>query len=406
MTFKDKRILLGVTGGIAAYKAAELARRLAAAGAQVKVVMTKSAQEFIAPLTFGALTGQPVSSSLWGDKVNPLEHIFLGQQVDAIVVAPATANFLGKLAGGIGDDLLTTIMLAATRPALICPAMNCEMWANPVVQENVVRLAARGLEIMPPAAGDLACGAEGYGRLPEPETIFEALARLVSPQDLAGRQILVTAGPTHEDLDPVRFITNRSTGKMGYALARMAWRRGASVTLVSGPSPLPEPYGVELVRVRSAEEMLREVRHHFSGCQALLMAAAVGDYRVESLADQKIKRGDRSHQQLQLVQNPDIVKELAALKKEQILVGFAAETENLVAEAERKLKEKNLDLVVANEVNQPDSGFAVDTNKVTLVSREEPPLELPLLTKEEVAALILDWVALKLTARTEESIFV
>lgn len=405
MTFKDKRILLGVTGGIAAYKAAELARRLAAAGAQVKVVMTQSAQEFIAPLTFGALTSQPVSSSLWGDKVNPLEHIFLGQQVDAVVVAPATANFIGKLAGGIGDDLLTTIMLAATRPTLLCPAMNCDMWANPAVQENVVRLAARGLEIMPPAAGDLACGAAGFGRLPEPETIVEAVARMVSRQDLAGRQILVTAGPTHEDVDPVRFLTNRSTGKMGYALARMAWRRGASVTLVSGPSNLPEPYGVEVVGVRSAAEMLQEVRQHFPGSQALLMAAAVSDYRVESLAEQKIKRGAES-QQLQLVQNPDIVKELAALKQEQVLVGFAAETENLVAEAERKLEEKNLDLVVANEVNQPDSGFAVDTNKVTLVSREEPPLKLPLLTKEEVADRILDWVARKLAGPTEVSVFV
>jgi phosphopantothenoylcysteine decarboxylase / phosphopantothenate---cysteine ligase len=405
MTFKDKRILLGVSGGIAAYKAAELARRLAAQGAQVKVVMTKSAQEFVAPLTFGALTGQPVSGSLWGEKVNPLEHIFLGQQVDAIVIAPATANVIGKLAGGLGDDLLTTIMLAATRPTLICPAMNCEMWAHPAVQENVARLAARGLEIMPPASGDLACGAAGYGRLPEPEIIVEALGRLVSRQDLAGRRILVTAGPTHEDLDPVRFITNRSTGKMGYALARVAWRRGAAVTLVSGPSALPEPYGVEVVRVRSAAAMLQEVKQLFPGSAALLMAAAVSDYRVESLAKQKLKRGAQS-QQLQLVQNPDIVKELSLLKKEQVLVGFAAETENLVAEAERKLKEKNLDLVVANDVNQPDSGFAVDTNQVTLVSREEPPQKLPLLTKEEVAERILDWVALRLDGRKEASVFV
>jgi phosphopantothenoylcysteine decarboxylase / phosphopantothenate---cysteine ligase len=405
MTFKDKRILLGVSGGIAAYKAAELARRLAAQGAQVKVVMTKSAQEFVAPLTFGALTGQPVSGSLWGEKVNPLEHIFLGQQVDAIVIAPATANVIGKLAGGLGDDMLTTIMLAATRPTLICPAMNCEMWAHPAVQENVARLAARGLEIMPPASGDLACGAAGYGRLPEPEIIVEALGRLVSRQDLAGRRILVTAGPTHEDLDPVRFITNRSTGKMGYALARVAWRRGAAVTLVSGPSALPEPYGVEVVRVRSAAAMLQEVKQLFPGSAALLMAAAVSDYRVESLAKQKLKRGAQS-QQLQLVQNPDIVKELSLLKKEQVLVGFAAETENLVAEAERKLKEKNLDLVVANDVNQPDSGFAVDTNQVTLVSREEPPQKLPLLTKEEVAERILDWVALRLDGRKEASVFV
>jgi phosphopantothenoylcysteine decarboxylase/phosphopantothenate--cysteine ligase len=405
MNFKDKRILLGLSGGIAAYKAAELARRLAAAGAQVKVVMTRSAQEFVGPLTFGALTGQPVSGSLWGDKVNPLEHIFLGQQVDAIVIAPATANIIGKLAGGIGDDLLTTIMLAATRPVLVCPAMNCEMWANPAVQENVAKLAARGLTIMTPATGDLACGAAGYGRLPEPEIIVEALGRLVSPQDLAGQRLLVTAGPTHEDLDPVRFLTNRSTGKMGYAIARLAWRRGASVTLVSGPTALPDPYGVEMARVRSAQEMLQEVRGRFPAVDALVMAAAVSDYRAASLAEKKMKRGAEA-QQVKLVQNPDILKEVASLKKHQVVVGFAAETGNLVAEAERKLLEKNLDLIVANDVNQPNSGFAVDTNEVTLVSREAAPQKLPLLTKEEVAGQILDWMAPRLNDRQKGSVFV
>jgi phosphopantothenoylcysteine decarboxylase / phosphopantothenate---cysteine ligase len=405
VTFKDKRILLGVSGGIAAYKAAELARRLAAAGAQVKVVMTKSAMEFVAPLTFGALTGQPVSGSLWGDKVNPLEHIFLGQQVDAIVIAPATANIIGKLAGGIGDDLLSTILLAATRPVLICPAMNCEMWYNPAVQENVARLSARGLEIMTPDSGELACGAAGYGRLPEPETILEALARLVCLQDLAGQRVLVTAGPTHEDLDPVRFLTNRSSGKMGYALAKVAWRRGASVTLVSGPTVLPPPYGVEVVRVRSAAEMLREVRQRFSAVEALLMAAAVSDYRPESLSEQKIKR-EGEIQQVSLVQNADILQEVSARKKHQVVVGFAAETGNLVAEAGRKLQEKNLDLIVANDVSQPDSGFAVDTNEVILLSREEAPQKLPLLTKEEVAERILDWVALKLDGKKKGSVFV
>jgi phosphopantothenoylcysteine decarboxylase/phosphopantothenate--cysteine ligase len=404
MAFQDKRILLGVSGGIAAYKAAELARRLAAAGAQVKVVMTKSAQEFIAPLTFGALTGQPVSSSLWGDKVNPLEHIFLGQQVDAIVMAPATANLIGKVAGGIGDDLLSTIMLAATRPTLICPAMNCEMWANPAVQENVARLAARGIEIMPPEAGELACGASGFGRLPDPETIVEALARLVSPQDLAGQRLLVTAGPTHEDLDPVRFLTNRSSGKMGYALAKVARRRGASVTLVSGPTTLADPYGVELVRVRSAAQMHQEVTRRLSASQALLMAAAVSDYRPERLAKQKIKRQGEV-QQFNLVQNIDILQAVGALKKHQVIVGFAAETGNLVAEAQRKLKEKNLDLIVANDVSQPESGFAVDTNEVTLVSREGMLQKLPLLTKEEVAGRILDWLATRLIGATEGSVF-
>jgi phosphopantothenoylcysteine decarboxylase/phosphopantothenate--cysteine ligase len=405
MSFKDKRIMLGVSGGIAAYKAAELARRLAVVGAQVKVVMTRSAQEFVGPLTFSALTGQTVSESLWGEKVNPLEHIFLGQQVDAIVLAPATANIIGKLAAGIGDDLLTTILLAATRPVMVCPAMNCEMWANPVVQENVARIASRGLMIMPPAAGDLACGATGAGRLPEPEIILEALARLVCTQDLTGQRVLVTAGPTHEDLDPVRFLTNRSTGKMGYALARVAWRRGASVTLVSGPTTLPDPYGVEVVRVRSAGEMLKEVRRRFPAVEALIMAAAVGDYRAEKLAEKKMKRGAEA-QQIKLVQNADILKEVATLKKHQVVVGFAAETGNLVAEAERKLLEKNLDLIVANDVNQPDSGFAVDTNEVTLVSREAAPQKLPLLTKEEVADYILDWMAPRLDAREKGSVLV
>jgi phosphopantothenoylcysteine decarboxylase / phosphopantothenate---cysteine ligase len=405
MTFKDKRILLGVSGGIAAYKAAELARRLTASGAQVKVVMTKSAQEFVGHLTFGALTGQPVSTSLWGDKVNPLEHIFLGQQVDAIVIAPATANLIGKVASGIGDDLLTTILLAATKPVLVCPAMNCEMWANPAVRENVARLSARGLTIMAPAAGELACGAAGYGRLPEPEIIVEALARLVSPQDLAGRRVLVTAGPTHEDLDPVRFLTNRSSGKMGYAVARVAWRRGAQVSLVSGPTALPDPYGVEVVRVRSAGEMLAEVKERFPEVEALIMAAAVSDYRAERLHERKIKRGAET-QQVNLVQNPDILKKVASLKKRQVVVGFAAETGNLIAEAERKLVEKNLDLIVANDVNQPDSGFAVDTNVVTLVSRDQAPQALPLLSKEEVADRILDWLAPRLAGGRQESVFV
>jgi len=395
MTFKDKRILLGVSGGIAAYKAAELARRLAAARAQVKVVMTAAAKEFVGPPTFGALTGQPVATQLFGEKINPLEHVHLGQQVDAIVLAPATANLIGKVANGIGDDLLSTIMIAATRPVLLCPAMNCEMWANPAVKENLARLADRGMAIMPPEAGELACGATGHGRLPDPEMILEALARLVTPQDLAGRKVIVTAGPTHEDLDPVRFLTNRSSGKMGYALARVARRRGAAVTLVSGPTALTDPYGVEMVRVRSGLEMLQEVWQRFPAAEALLMAAAVGDYRAESTAPQKMKRGPQALR-VNLVQNPDILKELSALKTQQVVVGFAAETGNLVAEAERKLQEKNLDLIVANEVNRPDSGFAVDTNEVTLLAREGSPLKLPLLPKEEVAERILDWLAARL----------
>ncbi|OGP73642.1 MAG: phosphopantothenoylcysteine decarboxylase [Deltaproteobacteria bacterium RBG_13_58_19] len=396
MTFTEKRILLGVSGGIAAYKVAELARRLVVLGARVKVVMTRSAQEFIAPLTFQALTGQPVATRMFGRGSEPLEHISLGQEVDAIVLAPATANLIGKLAGGIGDDLLTTVLLAANRPVLLCPAMNCEMWAKPVVQENLGRLKARGLLVLEPEKGSLACGAEGAGRLPELDNIIEVLARMVSQPDLAGRRVLVTAGPTHEDLDPVRFLTNRSSGKMGYALARVAWRRGAEVCLVSGPTALPTPYGVELLAVRSAREMWAAVHQRFPQTDVLLMAAAVSDYRPAIFKEQKVKRGPQA-KQFKLMQNPDILKEIGSQKNKKIVVGFAAETENLLAEGRRKLLDKNLDMIIANQVDRPDSGFAVDTNEVALIGREGQPERLPLLTKEEVADKILDWVAARLT---------
>jgi len=406
MHFADKRILLGVSGGIAAYKAVELARRLVELarrlvtdGAQVKVVMTPSATEFVTPLTFAALTGQTVGTSLFGPGIHPLEHIWLGQKVDAIVLAPATANLIGKLAHGIGDDLLTTILLAATRPILVCPAMNCEMYDNPTVQDNLARLRQRGLWVLEPEPGPLACGAVGFGRLPEVENILQALARLVSLQDLAGRYLLVTAGPTHEDLDPVRYLTNRSSGKMGYAVARAAWRRGARVTLISGPTHLPPPYGVDFVPVRSALDMMGEVVSRFSTCDALIMAAAVGDYRPESLAAHKIKRASAALK-VNLMPNPDILQAIRDLKGGQIIIGFAAETHDLIKEASRKLEEKNLDLIVANDVSQPDSGFAADTNEVTLVTADSEPVALPLLSKDEVADRILDWLVLRLKTET------
>lgn len=404
MVFNDKRILLGVTGGIAAYKAAEVARRLMGCGARVKVVMTQAAQEFVGPLTFAALTGEKVATAMFGPESDPLEHVALGQEVDGIVIAPATANFIGKVAAGIGDDLLTTIMLAATKPALLCPAMNVEMWSNPVVQENLNRLKSRGLMVMEPAAGSLACGAVGLGRLPEPDMIVEACARLVSPQDLVGRQVLVTAGPTHEDFDPVRFLTNRSSGKQGYALAKGAWRRGAEVILVSGPSNLAAPYGVELVRVRSARDMQAAVAEYFPKSDALLMAAAVGDYRPTRAEIRKIKRGAHEDMQFHLTQNPDILKQMGLSKTSQIIVGFAAETHDLETEARRKLREKKLDLIVANDVNQPDSGFQVDTNEVTIIAQEAKPLALPILSKEEVADVILDQVAELLKRRDQETV--
>jgi len=400
MTFTGKRILLGVSGGIAAYKAAELARRLICAGAKVKVMMTRAAQEFVGPLTFQALSGDEVATVMFGPGSQPLEHVALGQETDAIVLAPATANLMGKLAAGIGDDLLTTVMLAATRPVLVCPAMNVEMWRNLVVQENLERLKARGFRVMEPGAGELACGAVGLGRLPEPETIVEALAGLVSPQDLAGYRLLVTAGPTHEDFDPVRFLTNRSSGKQGYALAKVARRRGGEVCLISGPTNLAAPYGVERVPVRSAREMEAAVQERFPGADALLMAAAVSDYRPGKVEVKKMKRG-QEEVHYHLVQNPDILKSLARLKTRQVLVGFAAETHDLEAEARRKMEEKNLDLIVANDVNRPDSGFQVDTNEVTLILRQGEVVRLPLLSKEEVAERILDRVAGLLAARRE-----
>jgi phosphopantothenoylcysteine decarboxylase/phosphopantothenate--cysteine ligase len=398
MAFLGKRIVVGVTGGIAAYKAAEVVRRLVGCGARVKVVMTRSAQEFVGPMTFAALSRDKVATAMFGPESDPLEHIALGQEVDAIVVAPATANFIGKAAGGIGDDLLTTVILAATRPILLCPAMNAEMWANPVVQGNLARLQGRGFQVMEPAAGSLACGAVGPGRLPEPEVIVEAVAGLLSPRDLAGWKVLVTAGPTHEDFDPVRFLTNRSSGKQGYALARVARRRGADVTLVSGPTCLPAPYGVQCVMVRSARDMQVEVKERFADVDVLLMAAAVSDYRPTQVEIRKIKR---AHEEMayHLTQNPDILKQMAPLKHHQIVVGFAAETHDLEAEARRKMREKHLDLIVANDVNRPDSGFQVDTNEVTLIPRVGDPVPLPLMSKEEVAAHILDRVAALLETR-------
>jgi phosphopantothenoylcysteine decarboxylase / phosphopantothenate---cysteine ligase len=398
MLFAGKSILLGVSGGIAAYKAAELVRRLVGAGARVKVVMTRAAQEFMRPLTFQALSGAKVGTGLWGEGSEPLEHVALGQEVDAIILAPATANLIGKLAAGIGDDLLTTCLLAASRPILVCPAMNVEMWRNPVVKENLAKLKARGLAVMDPASGELACGAVGLGRLPEPELIVEACARLLSPQDLAGRRVLVTAGPTQEDFDPVRFLTNRSSGKQGYALARVAWRRGGEVCLISGPTALVAPYGVSRVMARSAREMQDAVTERFPEADVLLMAAAVSDYRPTQVERRKIKRG-LDEMQFHLTQNPDILRNLSPRQTQQLVVGFAAETHDLEREARRKLVDKNLDLIVANDVNRPDSGFQVDTNEVTIIAREGAPLPLPLCSKEEVAEAVLDRVVELLAAR-------
>lgn len=389
-----KRIILGVTGGIAAYKACELASALSQRGALVDVVMTRAAQEFVRPLTFAALTGRPVHTSLFhtpGQDFIP--HISLAGEADLAVIAPATANILAKLAWGLADDLLSTLFLALRCPVLICPAMNTAMLEHPAVRQNLRRLKEMGYFIMEPAGGHLACGAQGRGRLPEPEDILARIEELLIPQkDFQGVRVLVTAGGTREPLDPVRFISNRSSGKMGYALARAAARRGASVTLVSAPTALRPPGAVEFVPVETAQEMYREVLSRFQHQDVLIKAAAVADYRPRVASPQKIKKkGDTLV--LELEKNPDILFELGQRKMpHQVLVGFAAETADLEANAREKLERKNLDLLVANDVTRPGAGFGWDTNEVKIFYPDGRVQPLPLMGKEELAHRLLDIV--------------
>jgi phosphopantothenoylcysteine decarboxylase/phosphopantothenate--cysteine ligase len=386
-----KSILLAVSGGIAAYKCVELARQFVKQGATVRVVMTKAATAFVGPVSFEGVTGVPVCQDLFDQQDAVMGHIEWAQNVDLMVVAPATANVIGKMAAGIADDAVTTMALATTAPVLVCPTMNVEMYQKPVVQANIKRLVELGLIVMEPAVGEQACGAVGPGRLPEPAAIFEKALGCILTQDLAGRRILVTAGPTHEAIDPVRFIGNPSSGKMGYSVARAAAQRGARVTLVSGPTHLESPADVRTIRVVTALEMAKAVESHFNESDVVIKTAAVSDYRPVSTADQKIKK-TASTLDLHLVQNPDILKILGKMKKDQVLVGFAAETENITANAQKKMEQKNLDLIVANDVSRDDAGFATDTNTVSIFSRTEPPDKLPSMSKEKVAHHLLDRV--------------
>lgn len=385
-------VVLGVTGGIACYKALELVRLLVQDSCNVRVVMTREATEFVAPLSFQTLSGAPVGTDLFSlTQESEIGHINLADSADVLVIAPATANVIAKLAAGIADDLLTTVVLATRAPLLVVPSMNVHMLAHPMVQANLAKLRSAGYRVMEAAAGYLACGYEGKGRLPEPPAIAEEVRRLLRPKDLSGEKIVVTAGPSREALDPVRYISNRSSGKMGYALARAAARRGAEVTLVSGPTALAAPEGVTTVPVVTAEEMRAAVLAEFDSATAVLMAAAVADYRPRSTSGRKMKRGD-GNRRVELVPNPDIVAELTARKRRQVVVGFAAETESLVENARQKLHRKNLDLVVANDVTQEDSGFDVDTNAVTLLDRDGTVTPLPLMSKDAVADRICDWL--------------
>ena len=388
---KGKKIIVGVTGGIAAYKAAELVRILVRAGAHVNVAMTANATKFITPLTFETLSGNRVVRDMWDPGTAALDHITWGQEADLIIIAPATANFIAKMAHGIGDDFLSTMVIGATARILVCPSMNSQMFLNHAVQDNINLLRKRGYFLMEPDKGELACGTEGPGRLPEPGDILEQAAALLSKQDLSGLSILVTAGATVEPIDPVRYMTNRSSGKMGYAMARAAMLRGGDVTLISGPTNLKTPKNVTFYRISTTEELRRKVFEHRHHCDIIIKAAAVLDYRPKEKAEQKIKKIE-DIQSLELVRNPDILAELGAIRGDTrcILVGFAAETEDLLANAEEKLRQKNLDMIVANDVSREDAGFESDNNLVKIIYRDGHIDDLPMMTKQEAADQILD----------------
>ena len=398
---EKRSIILGVTGGIAAYKAVELLRLLKADGADVTVVMTENAKRFVGPATFQALSGRPVADDLWAWRPGmPIEHLALALTADLAIVAPATANTLAKMAAGIADDLLGTLLLAVTAPVLVAPAMNTRMILHPATQANLATLAARGVHVVPAESGALAAEEAGYGRLAAVGTIHARVRELLlTPRDLAGRRVLVTAGPTRESLDPVRFFSNRSSGKMGLAVAVAARDRGAQVTLVAGPIALPCPAGVDMVAVVTAEQMRHAVLAHLDAADVVVMAAAVADYRPGAPGAEKIKKAGRGRLVVELEPTPDILAELGARRGPQVLVGFAAETGDPAAAARRKLTEKNLDLVVANDVTLPGAGFDVDTNQVEIFTRDGRRIAVPLAPKALVAGRILDEVVAALGRR-------
>jgi phosphopantothenoylcysteine decarboxylase/phosphopantothenate--cysteine ligase len=384
-------ILVGVSGGIAAYKSAEIVRSLVKEGLSVHVVMTPNATEFITPLTLQVLSGNPVSTQTFDlTQEQEIGHVALVDKANLFLIAPATANVLGKVAAGIADDLLTTMACAATRiPVVFAPSMNVNMYQNPITQDNIRKLTRLGYDFIAPEEGELACGYEGVGRLADPENIVEYILGRLSPKDLKKERILVTAGPTEEAIDPVRFLTNPSSGKMGYAIARAAAQRGAKVTLVSGPTHCAPPLQVELVRVRSADAMRKAVMKAFPKSTSVVMAAAVSDFRPPSRAKQKVKKQEASLT-LELEPTPDILLELGKKKGERILIGFAAETRSLVENAREKLQKKNLDLIVANDVSRKEVGFQSDSNQVKLIGVDGKASELPLLSKSVLAHRVLD----------------
>ena len=389
---ENKKIVLGITGGIAAYKAAELTRALIKAGAEVRVIMTRSAQEFVTALTFQTLSQGPVYTDMFAPTdTYDMAHISLAEFADAFVIAPATANIIGKIASGIADDLLSTTIMAQNKPTLICPAMNDKMLASPAVQDNIRKLKSYGYEVMESGVGELACKTTGSGRLPDIPAIVESIESLLTPKDLTGEKILITAGPTEEPIDPVRFITNRSSGKMGYALAKAASQRGAKVTLISGPTALPSPMVEKVIYIRTAQEMRNAVMDHYADATVIIKAAAVADYRPKNVSNEKIKK-DKGFTGIELERNPDIIAEIGENKKSCILVGFAMETENLLANAHGKLLKKNMDMIVANSLRQEGAGFQSDTNIITIIDKNGKTIALDKMTKLAAAHKILDHI--------------
>ena len=390
---QGKKIVLGVTGGIAVYKAVDLVSRLRKAGCEVRVVMTEHAQQFVTPLTFKEISGNAVATSMWnGNQEFNVEHIALANWADAFLVAPATANILAKMAYGLADDLLSTTLLASQAPIVVCPAMNTGMYQNPATQENIAKLQERGITVMPPAVGHLACGTSGAGRLPEPQQIVEFMSAFFAGREgnLRGLRVLVTAAGTREPIDPVRYVGNRSSGKMGYAVAQMAAERGADVLLISGPSALAVPPNVRVVKVETTNEMLEACLAAYGDVDIVIKAAAVADYRPRDVADQKIKKKTDDALTVVMDKNPDILKTLGAKKEQQVLVGFAAETQNLLANAREKVVKKNLDMIVANDVTAAGAGFNSDTNIVKFLFANGEVRELEQMPKVDVANKILD----------------
>lgn len=395
--FENKNILIGVTGGIAVYKTASIVSFLKKKGANVKVIMTKAATEFVTPLTFETLSKNPVTTDMFAKKDNyDVKHIELAKWADVAFVCPATANIIGKIASGIADDMLSTVLMATKAPVLIAPAMNTGMYENPFVVENISKLKKHGYFFVESGTGVLACGDVGYGRLADEEDLIFALENvLCKKKDLLNKNILVTAGPTKENIDPVRFISNNSSGKMGYAVAKAAALRGANVTLVSGPVNINAPKGVKVISITSAEEMHKMVLSEAASSDVVVKAAAVADYRPAKVSGEKIKKG--GDMKIELIQNPDILKELGNDKPcDKILVGFCMETNDLLKNAEKKLKEKNLDLICANNLFDENAGFAGDNNTITMLFKNGDKKEIPNMSKFDVANLILDEIALLL----------